>query len=327
MSEKKNLVVLYNQVEADTPEDVLDNRTQAFWIAEILAQSDYRVSTAEFTAEKLLDLKKTVSDQGEQALLILNMVDATPGQADLVYRLPALLNDLQLPYTGCSCEALYLTTDKIKTKEILRESGISTPEWVSHASYAGFCRGQQYIIKAVSEDASIGLTEDSVVNPRDARQLEQLICEREKRFGRLFFAERYIDGREFNVCLYGDQDHPIALQPYEWKFEGYEALGMARIFDYAAKWEEQSYGYDHVTAVYDLAGEENLLRELEEIALQCWRIFGLRGHARIDFRIDAQQKPWVLEINGNPSYYGFYHIARHKGLDFQEIVRAIVEAV
>jgi len=239
MSEKKNLVVLYNQVEEGTPEDVLDNRTQAIWIVEFLAQSDYQVSMAEFTTERLLDLKKTVCDEDEQTLLILNMVDSAPGQEDLAYRLPALLDDLQLPYTGCSYQALFLTTDKIKAKEILHKHRISTPEWVSHQSFAGFRAGTQYIIKAVSEDASIGLEENSVVNPVDSTMLEVLICDKENQYGRLFFAEQYIDGREFNVCLYGDQDNPIVLQPYEWKFEGYEALGKARIFDYAAKWEEK----------------------------------------------------------------------------------------
>ena len=51
---------------------------------------------------------------------------------------------------------------------------------------------------------------------------------------------------------------------------------------------------------YEITVEHFLLKLLEETACRCWKIFGLRGYARVDFRVDAAHRPWVLEINANP---------------------------
>ena len=66
---------------------------------------------------------------------------------------------------------------------------------------------------------------------------------------------------------------------------------------------------------------------LEEAIMALMEIFKLKGYARVDFRADLEGNLWVLEINCNPSFYGFYNIAKNKGLNFKEILRRIVEAV
>jgi len=126
--------------------------------------------------------------------------------------------------------------------------------------------------------------------------------------------------------MYGDKTDVRVLDPYEWVFEGFEEQHKAKIITYDAKWNEHSFGFDHIVARYDFPAEERLLLErLAAIARQCWDLFGLSGYARVDFRLDANGMPWVLEVNGNPSFYGFYHCAKKAGIPFESIVARIVE--
>ena len=91
--------------------------------------------------------------------------------------------------------------------------------------------------------------------------------------------------------------------------------------------EDTSLGFEHIKAKYEIAPADiPMVARLEVIARQCWQVFGLSGYARVDFRIDGQGNPWVLEVNGNPSFYGFYHIANNLGIPFPSIVEHIALA-
>jgi D-alanine-D-alanine ligase len=357
MKTYRTAVVLHNTVTENSPEDVIDSLTQAAWIAELLADMGISARLLPFSAknseqlafqifEKLAEkLTEKPDDQRAEKLpgplaekpdeqhprqepfFVVNLVDAAPGETELAYSVPALLQELHLPFTGCTAEALLTTTDKIAAKRILRSRGIETPEWVGTASDEDqFVQGEKYIIKMTYEDASAGLTDDSVVSADSIGQLRCWLREKEQLLGSPFFAERYIDGREFNVCICGNRDNPLVLPPYEWKFEGYDEVHKTKIINYDAKWTEHTFEYDHVVPCYHLPeSDAALLSSLREITRACWDIFMLHGYARVDFRIDAEGRPWVLEINGNPSFYGFYNIARHHKLDFSHIFKLIVQ--
>lgn len=323
---KRTAIVLYNKIYETSPEDVIDNRTQAEWISEELEGLGLKVIKMQFTMDcirVLENYKKAIED-----LIVINLVDSAPGEENLTYLVPAMLDYLKIKYTGCSHEALFLTTNKVYTKRILYSNLIKTPEWVYGKENSGFSPNKKYIIKALCEDASVGLCDESVFIAKGLGELARSVISREDREKKPFFAERYIEGREFNVCIYGDQSEPVILPPYEWTFDGFEEKGKVKIINYDAKWTENTYEYDHVNAKYDLPVEDNcLLEELKTVSKACWEIFKLKGYARIDFRADLEGKLWVLEVNCNPSFYGFYNIAKNKGLSFKEILRRIVEAV
>ncbi|HOH88876.1 MAG TPA: D-alanine--D-alanine ligase [Bacillota bacterium] len=323
---KHTAVVLYNKILKTSPEDVIDNRTQAEWISEELEELGFNVIKMQFEADCISILenyKKT-----NKNLIVINLVDSAPGEESLAYLVPAILDYIKIKYTGCSHEALFLTTNKVYTKKILHSNFINTPEWICGKENCGFSPNNKYIIKALCEDASVGLCDESVFMAKSLEELTRSVISRENKEGKPFFAERYIEGREFNVCIYGDQSNPIILPPYEWTFDRFEEKGKVKIINYDAKWTENTYEYDHVNAVYDLPKEDNcMLEELKAVSKACWEIFKLKGYARVDFRADLEGNLWVLEINCNPSFYGFYNIAKNKGLNFKEILRRIVEAV
>jgi D-alanine-D-alanine ligase len=90
------------------------------------------------------------------------------------------------------------------------------------------------------------------------------------------------------------------LPPAEILFEGYADQAL-KIVGYRAKWDSDSYEFHHTPRRFDFPPEDAaLLARLRDLALQCWRLFGLNGYARVDFRIDAAGRPWILEINANP---------------------------
>jgi len=168
-----------------------------------------------------------------------------------------------------------------------------------------------------------------VIFAEDSEQLALALELRQQTFGGECFAERYIEGREFNLSLLASAGKPEVLPPAEIRFEGYPP-NKRKIVDYRAKWDETSFEYIHTSRCFHFAPKDGpLLQKMIGIAKKCWDLFGLRGYARVDFRADEAGKPWVLEINANPCISpdaGFVAAAMQGGLGMGEIVARIISA-
>lgn len=316
------ITVLHNQTDPTSPEDVLDIERQAIWIEEILKGKGYKTLLVPFSLDALSTLERMNRDN---PILVFNLVDSAPGEENLAYLVPGLLEHMQLPYTGCSLQNLFVTTNKMLAKRVLKASGIDTPPWVCKGETEALKEStiRRYIIKPISEDASIGLDESSIVSSETVMANLQI---KEKALLTPCFAEAFIEGREFTACMYGTAKSCKVLTPYEWVFQGYEEHQEEKIITYDAKWNEGSFGYEHIVANYHAdASDLPLLEKLTAIAQACWQAFSLTGYARVDFRVDEGGKPWVLEVNCNPSFYGFYHLALEGGFPFEDLVQDIVE--
>ncbi|MHB8830319.1 MAG: hypothetical protein ACYC6Q_12440, partial [Syntrophales bacterium] len=150
------------------------------------------------------------------------------------------------------------------------------------------------------------------------RVLEEMTVRR-KKLGGACYAERFIEGREFSVSLLARQKplllpaqgtaagtvlsekyDPEVLPPAEMLFDAYPP-GKVRVVGYKAKWVEESFEFAGTTRSFAFSPSDvPLLARLADLALQCWRLFDLRGYARVDFRVDAEGRPWILEVNVNP---------------------------
>lgn len=255
-----------------------------------------------------------------------NLVESLDGAGRLIHVVPALLDQLRVPFTGCPTAALFITTDKLLSKELLRAAGLPTPGWTTAARLGA---GEPppalpCILKPVSEDASVGIEEQSLVE--DAGALAAALDAMEAEYGDCF-AESYVHGREFNLSILASPAGPEVLPPAEIVFEGYPD-GKPRIVGYRAKWEEGSFEYTHTVRRFDFPGSDApLVDSLRSLALRCWPIFGLRGYARVDFRVDRAGAPWILEVNANPCISpdaGFVAAARRADLSFEAVVERIV---
>lgn len=302
-----SVVILHNHIPQNAPEDVLDILTQAKWIGQILAEKGWEVSLLPFSLQALEGL--------DASSVIFNLLDSAPNEESLSYLGAGILEHLGLRYTGCSLPTLLVTGDKQLTKALLLKSGLPTPK-----PYDPKDPQALYLIKATNQDASLGLDESCLVRGED---VERVLADKQEKLGFTLFAEQYIDGREFTVCLYGKREHPTILPPYEWVFCEYGQ--RAKIITYDAKWTEKTYGYEHIKAKYTHDEQDApLLAELVRLSRECFKLFNLTGYARVDFRIDAENRPYILEINANPSFYGFYHLSKEWNLNFGDMVESLV---
>ncbi|NLE14557.1 MAG: D-alanine--D-alanine ligase [Spirochaetales bacterium] len=303
----QQIIILHNQIPSDAPEDVLDILRQAQWIEEILTQKGFSARLLPYSLAELEKLDKNV--------VVFNLVDSAPGEEMLSYLVPGILESLNLKYTGCSLANLFVTTNKVLAKKLMADHQLPTPALYSKESEKGL-----YLIKPTAQDASVGLDERCLV---EHEEVEALLQEKEEQLHCPCFAERYIDGREFTVCMYGTKKDVHILPPYEWVFNDYGE--RARIITYDAKWTEQTFGYEHISAKYTHdEADKPLIHQLEVLAGACWKAFDLNGYARADFRIDGNNKPFILELNANPSFYGFYHLAKEWGFSFEDIIVSLV---
>ncbi len=136
-----------------------------------------------------------------------------------------------------------------------------------------------------------------------------------------------MEGREFNLSLLASDGRPDLLPPAEMVFRHYPA-DKVKMVCYRAKWEETSFEYRHTARSFDLgAADAALLEELERLAMACWDLFNPRAYARVDFRVDSEGRPWILEVNVNPCLSpdaGFAAAAEHAGLSMETVVRRII---
>jgi D-alanine-D-alanine ligase len=184
-------------------------------------------------------------------------------------------------------------------------------------------------VKPVWEDASVGIDDESVIDAGSRDELRLAMAARREKVGGEVFAETYIDGREFNLSLLGDRNHPRVLPAAEIEFVNFPG-GKPRIVGYAAKWDESSFEYRATARRFDFpAADAPLLSRLGDLAVECWRCFGLSGYARVDFRVDAAGRPFVLEVNANPCLSpdaGFQAAASRAGLSFCTVVEQITRS-
>jgi D-alanine-D-alanine ligase len=177
---------------------------------------------------------------------------------------------------------------------------------------------------------------------RAGDSLDEILAQREAQSGRPYFAEAFIDGREFNLSLLAsptacDSDAhgkatswqlvPTVLPPAEIDFSAF-APDRLKIVDYRAKWADGTFEYENTPRRFDFAARDSsLLNELTQLAKRCWVLFGLRGYARVDFRVDTAGRPWILEANANPCLSpdaGFAAALKQAGISYDGAIARII---
>jgi D-alanine-D-alanine ligase len=318
-----NVLVLHNALAANADIDEQDVLTQRDTVVSALSELGYRSSTLGCT----LNL-----DELHQSLLtiqpdvVFNLVESLAGTDRLMPLVPLLLDSLGVPYTGPKSSSIWAVSSKVRTKEVLRAAGLPTPHWFcpdADMHDSSIVDVTRWIIKPIWEHASLAMEDDAVVEMASLEQLEAEIRSRQGRLGRPLFAEQFVDGREFNLSmLAGD-----VLPPAEIEFLGYPD-DKPRIVGRRAKWEQDSFEYTQTPRRFEFPSQDQpLLNELTELARQSWDRFQMSGFARVDFRVDRQGRPWILEVNVNPCLSpdaGFAAAVERAGLSFREAIGTIL---
>jgi D-alanine-D-alanine ligase len=231
--------------------------------------------------------------------VIFNLCESIGGDNRFEPLLPMLMDREGFAYTGSGPLSLSLALHKNKAKEILRARGIPTPEavFLTSPDIGAVTMPFPLIVKPSREDASVGITRDSVVWTRPA--LEQRVAHVLSHYRQPVLVERYIEGREIYVSMLGAPDGKTQVFPfYEIDFSEMPA-DRPRIVSFEGKWVEDSDEYRGTKPIRC----ENLSPELEAriaaTALAAFETMELRDYARVDVRLAADGTPYVIDVNPN----------------------------
>jgi D-alanine-D-alanine ligase len=308
-------VILHDRYAAHGPPDQSDTLIEARAIAAVLGEIGLD-SVIVPVGLDLAVLERTLADLHPR--VVVNLVESLEGRGRLIHLVPALLESLELPFTGCSSSALALTSHKVLAKRELRAAGIATPALLEQ----GPASDDAWIVKSVWEHASLGLDDASIVA---GAAVADALAARRAEYGGEWFAEEFIAGRELNVALIAAGDGPRVLPVAEIRFDDFPA-DKPRIVGYAAKWDTASFEYRSTPRAFDV--EPAIAHRVGEIALACWRLFRLDGYARVDFRVDGQGEPWVLEVNANPCLSpdaGFAAALAEAGVEYRAAIAGLLD--
>jgi D-alanine-D-alanine ligase len=316
---------LYNRSSEDpahAAEDAVPSRSP---IVAALKQLGHRVTPIACTLDLAAVQRRLLSAKPD---VVFNRVESLGGSDSMMGAVTLLLDAMKIPYTGNSTAALVATVSKVHVKERLQQAGLPTPAWIStDRAWATTNTTARFILKSEFEHASFDLNDTSIVRITGQKQISALLKNREATTRRVHFAEEFIDGREFNLSLIGPG--PRVLPPVEIDFSTFPQ-GKERIVGHLAKSDQTSFEYNATDRLFDFPhADQQLLQALSALAVECWHLFGLGGYARVDFRIDSGQQPWILEVNTNPCTLpnaGFAAALENVGIEYHQGIQLILDA-
>jgi len=233
---------------------------------------------------------------------------------------------LRVPYTGCNPRGLMLARDKGLAKMLLSYHRIPVPEFtviqVGRAVRRPKRLGFPLIVKSLTKEASQGISQASVVDSEEKlRERVQFIHET---VGTDAIVERYVDGREFYIGIVGNQ----RLQVFPvWELNLSQMEAHWRIATDRVKWN-RAYQTRHKIQTHVVKNlEEGLADRIQHLCKRVYMTLSLSGYARIDVRVDAEGKMYVLEANPNPQLaHGedFADSAEHAGITYHDLLQRIV---
>ena len=265
--------------------------------------------------------------QAIEADVVVNLFEGLGGVGAGEAQVTGILELLGIRFTGSGSKCLALVREKALTKWLLLGAGLPSPafqflaadERLSLARFERLFVGGQLIVKPAHEDGSLGIGPENIVS--DAESLGRQIQKIQERYGDVL-VEQYIAGREFNVGVLALPD-PVALPLAEIEF----IPGIAPIVSYDAKWTREAPEFDGTPARCPADVSPDLADEIRRAALAAFRLTDCRQYARVDLRVDAAGRPYILEVNGNPDISPSAGLARQiraSGLSYNEFVCGMV---
>ena len=344
MSRKRTVAILYNHVGEDEYEQLRQVES-----SELQFKPEYELESIATVADEIAAMVKAlrkerfhcyavnIEDNFKTLLSVLQK-----RRPDVIFNLIEFFNDnpwqesmvaglfeiLRVPYTGAPPLGLALCQRKGLTKQVLQANGIRTPRFkLMTRDHIPRRHGLHYplIVKPAREDASTGIENASVVFERE--QLEQRIEHVLDQYQQPVLVEEFIDGRELNVAVLGN-DPPQALPISEIDFSELPK-GMHPIVSYQAKWDPLHEAFHRTYPVCPAELPKRIEKRAKNIAVKAYKIMGCRDYARVDMRLSKDgEHLYVLEVNPNPDLtegVAFMESSEAAGLTFGQTLRNIVE--
>jgi D-alanine-D-alanine ligase len=325
---RKKRVLVLTHVDLPPPEDIAGKPD-----AEVFEyKTDYDVVTG------LRDLGHEVQPLGlyddltplRQAIqnfiphIVFNLLEEFRGETMLEQNVVSYLELVQVPFTGCNPRGLIIARDKALSKKILHYHRIRVPRFAvvpagRKLRHKPARLDYPLIVKSQVEEASFGIAEASLVN--NDEKLAERIEFMHANVGTSLILEQYVDGRELYVGVMGNSRLQV-LPVWELEMRGLRS-DAPRIATRRVKWNlkfQERRGIE-IGPARDLPPEVERL--LVKTTKRLYRLLQLSGYARVDFRLDAEGRPYFLEANPNPDIgYGdeFAEAAEAAGIDYEPLL-------
>jgi D-alanine-D-alanine ligase len=243
----------------------------------------------------LLNFLNRVKELNPDALV--NLCEGYCGRPQWESNVAGIFELLGLTFTGNAAKTLALCQDKFKAKAVLKAAGLPTaPAQLMLTGEEPLELRFPLIVKPNAEDASLGVYPESVVRDEESLRCQVRRCL--DSYKQPVLVEAFIDGREFNVSVL-ENGEARALPVSEIDFSAMPK-DMPRILGYAAKWFEDHPLYKKTPPVCPAPIDDELRTRLQGLAEAAFRTMGCRDYARVDFRLDAKGRAFILEVNPNP---------------------------
>ncbi len=290
--------VLYGGTSAERDVSLQSGRA----VVSALQEVGVDVLDLELGEQPLLDIQNAGIDRAFIAL---------HGQGGEDGTMQALLEFLNIPYTGSGVQASALAMDKLKSKYIFAAHGISTPKFAVLNGTSNWQRvlddlGGKVIVKPAHEGSSIGMSKANT-----AEQLQQAYLVAEK-FDSAVFAEQLIEGAEYTVAVLGDESLPAIKLETDNEF-----------YDYEAKYISNETRY-----LCPCGLPADAERALAELTIESFNALDCKGWGRVDFMADNNGQFYALEVNTVPGMTSHSLVpmaAQAKGISFSQLCLQVVQ--
>jgi len=278
-------------------------------VADALSQEGYRV--------KILDI---LNDDVPQ---IIRQIQETPldiafialhGRLGEDGAIQSILENLDIPYTGSGVRASQMAFNKILTQKALQGAGLPVAEHyfitdgkdVDFKTVWGYLKSTPVVVKPACEGSSIGVHIVRHPSEWDAAFKDAL------GYGPQVIVEQFIKGREFTAGLFDGEALPLV-----------EICPQEKFFTFTAKYQKGATRY---ICPADIS--ENLTKDIQEVSRRATETLGCEGFARVDLRLDDNERPFILEVNTIPGFTGtslFPLAARQAGYSFLQVCEKLLD--
>ncbi len=300
----------------------LETIDTAHYLAKNLRLSGFDADT--YCVYALDDIDRLAEDHDIDELLFFNLCEHLNGRARDDVKITQRLDQLNIHYTGAPTAALRRCLDKASAKQAMELNHLPTASYqvFTHTGHAVRVP-LPAIVKPVAEDASMGITRQSVVFD------EAQLCDRVQYVLDVYhqpaLVEEYIIGRELNVGLWGN-GHLHLLPLAELSFANWSDP-YQQFCHFDAKWNPESLEYQTMPVICPADVEEELAQRIRDVARRAYTALGCRDYARVDLRVRDGQ-PYILEVNPNPCLApdaGFPNAAHVAGYSYPAMTAQIAE--
>ncbi|UCH47679.1 MAG: methyltransferase domain-containing protein [Betaproteobacteria bacterium] len=287
-----------------------------------LPQFDY-----EYVDDHRSMIKRLINDP---PMLVLNLCDEGYGnKAIMELHVPALLDTLDIPYTGAGPGCLSLCYNKANVRAIASALDVDVPMETYFDPDDQAANLPSYfpaLIKPNCGDSSVGITQQAVVN--NAVELMAYIERlREEMTGVPLLIQEYLQGDEYSIGLIGNPDKFEVLPPLEVDYSGLPAE-LPKILSYESKWDPASPYWTDIK-YREARLDEETYRKLIHFSSRLFERLECRDYARFDFRADSEGTIKLLEVNPNPGWCwdGKLNLmAGFAGIEYAQLLEMILNA-